>query len=348
MKPALSRKLKTLALICLSACFAGVIFQLIAENNLTYASVLIGLPLGLFFGLLELFIFPLAEIRFRKWPFTKIFIFKAVVYTTVIYIVTITIATIDGLLTGRQLMEIRPYFFSTGQLVLVLYTLVIFSLLLFILQVNQLLGDGVLWKFILGKYHRPREEERIFMFLDMKSSTAIAEKLGHVRFYTLLNEVFHEISKPVLLTKAEIYQYVGDEIVLTWELNQGLENANCLKTFFMFRDNLLQRADHYKQLFGVQPEFKAGLHCGKVISAQIGDLKREIVYNGDVVNTTSRIQSECNTYQKEFLVSGLLLQKLNVNGEYHSERIDTVTFRGKEKEVELYSIMIGKLNIGLS
>lgn len=339
MNPALSRKLKTIALICLSACFAGVIYQLIAEHNLTYASVLIGLPLGLFFGLLELFIFPMAEIRFRKWPFTKIFIFKAVVYTTVIYVVTITIATIDGLLTGRQLIEIRSYLFSAGQLVLVLYTLVIFSLLLFILQVNQLLGEGVLWKFILGKYHKPREEERIFMFLDMKSSTTIAERLGHVRFYTLLNEVFHEISRPVLLTRAEIYQYVGDEIVLTWELAHGLDNANCLKAFFMFKDSLGKNANHYEQRFGVQPEFKAGLHYGKVISAQIGDLKREIVYNGDVVNTTSRIQNECNTYQKDFLISGPLLQKLNIHGEFEWERIDTVTFRGKEKEVELFSII---------
>src|SRR6185295_17359504 len=138
--------------------------------------------------------------------------------------------------------------------VLIFYTLVIYGLLVFFLQINQLLGEGILWKFIRGKYHQPREEERIFMFLDMKSSTAIAEQLGHVRFYALLNELFNEISQPVLLTKAEIYQYIGDEVVLTWEVEHGLENSNCLKTFFMFRESLIRNSGKYLKNFGVKPE----------------------------------------------------------------------------------------------
>jgi adenylate cyclase len=177
------------------------------------------------------------------------------------------------------------------------------------------------------------------MFLDMKSSTTIAEQLGHVRFYALLNELFNEISQPVLQTKAEIYQYIGDEVVLTWTVEQGLENSNCLKTFFMFRESLTRNSGHYLKNFGVKPEFKAGLHFGKVISAQIGDLKREIVYNGDVLNTTSRIQSECNTYQRDCLVSGILMNRLKPENGFQWERIDIVTLRGKETEVELYSVI---------
>src|SRR5262249_4212687 len=148
-----------------------------------------------------------------------------------------------------------PVLQSPEPYVLLLYTLVVYSLLLFLLQINLLLGEGVLWKFIRGKYHQPREEERIFMFLDMKSSTTIAEQLGHVRFYALLNELFHEISQPVLQTKAEIYQYIGDEVVLTWEVRDGLENSNCLKTFFMFKENLVRNRENYQQNFGVKPEF---------------------------------------------------------------------------------------------
>jgi adenylate cyclase len=219
-----------------------------------------------------------------------------------------------------------------------MYALMIYSLLVFFLQINQLLGEGVLWKFVSGKYHKPHEEERIFMFLDMKSSTTIAEQLGHVRFYALLNELFHEVSQPVLETKAEIYQYVGDEIVLTWTMRDGLSNSNCLKSFFMFQENLLKNSGNYLKDFGVQPEFKAGLHSGKVVSAQIGDLKREIVYNGDVLNTTARIQSECNKYHRSCLVSGMLRKQLSdVNG-FQWEKIDTVTLRGKETQVELFSV----------
>lgn len=172
----------------------------------------------------------------------------------------------------------------------------------------------------------------------MRSSTKIAEQLGHVRFYTLLNELFHEISLPVLKTKAEIYQYVGDEVVLSWKVRDGLENSNCLKAFFMFRENLVRHRKNYFKNFGVEPEFKAGLHFGKVISAQIGDLKKEIVYNGDVLNTTARIQNECNKYQRDCLVSGILMQRLGTVNGFQWERLDTVALRGKETEVELFSV----------
>ncbi len=320
------------------AGFAGVIFQLISERNLNFNSILFGVPLGFCFGILELFLFPRAEEKFRRWSFTGMIIFKAVSYTSLIYLVTVPIVIFIGLTEGRNLNEIPGFLTSMSQLVLVVYTLVIYTLLVLLLQINNLLGEGVLWKFILGKYHKPREEERIFMFLDMKSSTMIAEKLGHVRFYELLNELFHEISRPVIMTKAEIYQYIGDEMVLTWEVEDGLNNLNCLRTFFMFKENIEKKNESYFHRFGVKPEFKAGLHFGKVISAQIGDLKREIVYNGDVLNTTSRIQNECNKYNRSFLVSGILKDRLKQSPEFQWERIDTVTLRGKETEVELYSV----------
>jgi adenylate cyclase len=107
----------------------------------------------------------------------------------------------------------------------------------------------------------------------------------------------------------------------------------------MFQESLLRNSENYLKNFGVKPEFKSGLHFGKVVSAQIGDLKREIVYNGDVLNTTARIQNECNKYQRDFLVSGILMNRLKQINGFQWERIDIVKLRGKEKEVELFSVI---------
>jgi adenylate cyclase len=339
MQPHFTRKLKTLALICVFTCIAGVIYQFIKENFVNEASIQFGLPLGLVFGLMELFLLPVFEKRFRRWPFTWIFFFKTVLYTIIIYVVTIAIMTIAGVAEGRTVKELAYHLTSLDHYSLVAYTLVVYAVMVFFLQVNHLLGEGVLWKFLRGKYHQPREEERIFMFLDMKSSTTIAEQLGHVKFYALLNELFHEISQPVLETKAEIYQYVGDEVILTWPVKNGLENSNCIKAFFLFQEKLRINSENYRRNFGVVPSFKAGLHSGTVISAQIGDLKREIVYNGDVLNTASRIQNECNTYQKDCLISGTLRDSLRHLNGFVWEKINTVTLRGKETEVELFSVV---------
>src|SRR5215203_3234289 len=130
MQPNLVRKLKTLGLICLLTCFAGVIFQLINEERLNYNSVLVGLPLGLVFGFLELFLLPKAEIRFRQWSFTKILIIKTLLYTAVIYAVTVALGIIAGLFEGHKWNELPAFLASRGQLVLVVYTLVVYSLLL--------------------------------------------------------------------------------------------------------------------------------------------------------------------------------------------------------------------------
>jgi adenylate cyclase len=338
MSPRLARKLKNLALICLYGCFAGLLYQFINENQIDERSLIVGFPLGLVFGIMELFLMPKAARRLSSWPFTLLIVFKTVLYTTVIYVVSVIIMFLGGITEGRKLYELYDVAVSMEQLILVVYSLVMYGSLLFLLQVNQLLGEGILWKFIIGKYHKPREEERIFMFLDMKSSTTIAEQLGHKRFYKLLNELFHEISQPVLETKAEIYQYVGDEVILTWTMKDGLENSNCLKSFFMFQSNLAKHAARYQKNFGLYPRFKAGLHFGKVISAQIGDLKREIVYNGDILNTTARIQSECNKYQRDCLISGSLLNRLSTLNGYRMEKLDTVVLRGKETSMELFAV----------
>ena len=333
-----SRKLKAMAVICLLTSFAGVIFQLVNDDTLDYNSVLFGFPLGIMFCLLELFLFPRAEARFRSWSFSLLLACKAVLYTAIIFFVLVSLTAIIGLSEGRTLSELFAFLGSIQLWILVLYTLVVYSLLVFLLQVNRLLGDGVLLKFIRGKYHRPREEERIFMFLDMASSTTVAEQLGHVRFYALLNELFHEISQPVLQTKAEVYQYVGDEVILTWELRDGLENSNCVTAFLMFRDILVRKTSYYSKSFGVQPQFKAGLHCGKVVTAQIGDIKREIIYNGDVLNTTARIRDECNKYGRDCLVSEALMTRLGNIGGIQWEKIDKVALRGKEAEMLLFGI----------
>lgn len=333
----LPRKLKTLAFICLFACGAGVVYELIDNKRIDYKSISTGLPLGLAFGLFELFIFAKKR-KFRQWSFTGVLVFKTVLYTTIIFIVAIALAIVSGLLENRKWSELPLFIFSVQLVTLVVYTLVVYGLLVFFLQINHLLGEGVLWKFISGKYHKPREEERIFMFLDMKSSTSIAEKLGPIRFYSLLNELFHEISQPVLQTKAEIYQYVGDEVVLTWQVEDGLKDSNCVRSFFLFKENLSRNSENYFKNFGVRPEFKAGLHFGKVISAQIGDLKKEIVYNGDVLNTTARIQHECNKYHRDLLVSGTLMQQLNSRNGFQWERVDAVRLRGKEMPVELFGV----------
>jgi len=83
------------------------------------------------------------------------------------------------------------------------------------MQINRLIGGRIFLSFFTGRYHKPIEEDRIFMFLDLKSSTAIAEKIGHINFHKFINDFLFTISEAIISNRGEIYKYVGDEIIIT-------------------------------------------------------------------------------------------------------------------------------------
>jgi len=176
------------------------------------------------------------------------------------------------------------------------------------------------------------------MFLDLKGSTRLADKMDADCYFDFLHRYFSEMSEPILETEAEIYQYVGDEIVLTWKMSRGLEAANCIRVFFLIEDQIHARRDYFLQKYGIVPEFKAGLHAGEVITAQIGDLKREIVYNGDVLNTTARIQALCNQLGQKLLVSSELMECLSLGSEYTALELASVPLRGKAEALALCAV----------
>ncbi|HBH21863.1 MAG TPA: hypothetical protein DDY13_00425 [Cytophagales bacterium] len=182
------------------------------------------------------------------------------------------------------------------------------------------------------------EEERIFMFLDINSSTSIAETLGHVKYFQLLQEFFEDIAAPINNRNGQIYQYVGDEVVITWDLEEGLKNQNCLRCFFDIKFQVQNAAEKYEQLFGLVPTFKAGLHFGRVSTGVVGTIKKEVIYTGDVLNTTSRLEGLCHTYGQELLVSKDLVDLLSLNEHFSIERIGNTALRGKLTNVVIFTV----------
>ncbi len=210
----------------------------------------------------------------------------------------------------------------------------------FMLQINDKFGQGNLWKFITGKYYQPRQEERIFMFLDLRSSTSIAEQIGSQKYFELLKEIYEDITEPILNSLGEIYQYVGDEVVISWTIDKGITDNNCLNCFFMINETLEKKRDTYIKKYDTSPSFKAGLHIGEATVGEIGVIKKDIVYSGDVLNTTARIQKECNKQNVKILLSSDLLSHLNLNGNFKITSLGEISLRGKDEMVSLNTVSI--------
>jgi adenylate cyclase len=198
-------------------------------------------------------------------------------------------------------------------------------------------GPGGFWSMMRGKYNNPKIEDRIFIFLDINNATSIAEKLGHKKYFQLLRDFFSDITLPILANGGEIYQYVGDEIVLSWE-KTALNKIRCLRflrnAFFLIK----RREAKYLHRYGIAPSFKAGIHSGEVTAGVIGIIKKDLVYSGDTLNTTARIRGKCHELNKAFVLSGDFLVDFHTPHTYLIVEIGEMEFKGREEKEKLYSL----------
>ena len=203
-------------------------------------------------------------------------------------------------------------------------------------EADKKLGLNVVGNLLLGKYHNPKQEQRVFMFLDMKGSTGIAERLGHDSYSKLLQAVYRLLTDLVINYEAEIYQYVGDEVVLTWKARNAHENNNALQLFYAFIEKVEQKREEFQEQYGITPEFKAGVHEGLVSVAEVGEISTQIAYHGDVVNSTSRIQELCNVYNTNLVLSDAFVSNMiEVPAGLKSQSIDII-LRGKKHNMTLF------------
>ncbi|MBE14751.1 MAG: adenylate/guanylate cyclase domain-containing protein [Cytophagaceae bacterium] len=313
----------------------------LSSDVLTFA--LIGIALiGLLVGCIEVF---LLDRLFENKPLGVKLISKFLIYALFFEgVISITFPMAASIELDTSFFNTRVwdkyvvFFFSITHLSAVVQ--LSFSLLasLFYSEMSQHMGQHVLLNFFTGKYHKPVVEARIFMFVDMKDSTTIAEKLGHKAYFKLLRSYYAEFSEAIIKNQGQVYQYVGDEIVITWPLDQGLKNNQCVQCFYDMQNDLSKKESTYLKKYKLAPSFKAALHYGKVTTGEIGALKKDIFFTGDVLNTTARILGLTSTFKEDVLISTALSRKLNLTQKYTLTPLGAPPLKGKADAVEIAAI----------
>ena len=203
----------------------------------------------------------------------------------------------------------------------------------------QQVGYVPLGKIMMGYYQKPREEELIFMFLDLQSSTSAAEKLGHEKYSYFIQDCFRCVSNSLLATRGRVYQFVGDEVVVTWNAKRPSAYKCAVDFYYLYEKALNKRRDYFEKEYGMMPVFTASINVGKVMAAEVGEIKRELAFHGDVLNTAARIQKQCKRYKKKILITNKFAVNLIKNTkEYKIEYVDLVKFFGKKKSIKIYEV----------
>ena len=295
----------------------------------------ISILIGLFIGLLEEFVL---YRLFQHVSFLLVTIIRSILYSLLISTVLCLVLSIETSFVNNipYFEAVRSYLESPLFERDFFFTFSFIITILFILQVILLIGRANFFRLILGIYHRPKEVCRIFMFVDLKGSTGIAEKLPNKLYSGLIRDFFYDVSDAILLFGGEIYQYVGDEIVIIWPARQG--NVQCIRSFFKMQEIIARKKDIYQSRYGLVPEFKAGIHVGNVIMTSVGKQKKEIVYHGDVLNTASRIEGKCNELRETLLISEDLRQMISPEDDFQVKRKDEIELKGKNRALGLYGV----------
>jgi adenylate cyclase len=268
----------------------------------------------------------------RRLPLAGYFVLKVLFYFVVI---------ISGLILSRVLTSVivpHPVVFDAVFRNSLFFAVGMSLFGSFIFEMGRLLGYGTLKNLLVGRYVQPRREQKVFLLIDMKDSTGLAERLGPIRFHELLNNFFRDVTSAALECDGAIHKYVGDEAILTWPGGPALANSDCLACPFLARDAIAANREQYHGRFGVVPEFRATLHCGEIVAGEIGDTRREIAYVGDTLNVAARLLEAAKTTGHDVLVSADLLAAVAMPSDLRAEPLPTLAVRGRVAPLEIFAL----------
>ena len=303
-------------------------------------SLLVSIPIGVIDALLsasciagiEIFLLRRASMRWLDaLPFAAVFILKTLVYGA------IAGAVLTGQ-PGERLLGVVNVYNARTALIAVFLSLVPVAVIVMMFQAAGLVGYRTFMALLLGKYRRPYAERRFFLFVDVVGSTSIAERLGALEAHRFLGAVFAAVAEPIELCGGEIYQYVGDEIVVTWVEADGVADARALRCFFAMRAALAADANRFVERFGVQPNLRAALHLGEVITGEVGQVRRAIVFHGDVMNTTGRLEQATREVGCLFIASAQALAPLGLPPDIRTHDLGALALRGRVEPIQAFCV----------
>lgn len=340
-------KLRVSKKIILTGVVLGLIYIVFVHGTdaqwFNYANgAVVGLVLGSTISFFELLVFSSGV---RKMRFAALLTLRTTVYLLLITFIIFNVVAVSYIfrydrayLDVLSSFEFKYYLIEGDFPVAVIFALVFAFSINFTRLISRKIGQGMLLSHITGTYYTPVTEFRIVMFLNIANSKKISEKLGAYQFHHFLKEFFFDITPDIVTRQGIIYEYVDDLVVISWNLEKGTADANCIRIFFEIKETLKTLKENYYSKYGFMPKINAALHTGELVRAEIGDIKTQIVFHGDVMNTCSRVLGKTNDLEADFLITRDLLDITDLPLLYDSESVGDIELRGKGSKMELFKL----------
>jgi adenylate cyclase len=337
MNARLERKLRLLAGVVAAGIISGIAFNAVQGRTLPSAMVVgiaYGLIMSIVLGGIELFVL---QGPMHPWlaslSFTGNLIVRSTIYAAIIFVIQ---WFQPGEVIAGLPLEMSSKIFWFG----FIYSAVLSVLINLALGITNIIGSRAFLNFITGRYHSPIEENRFVLFVDIAGSTELAERLGGLGIHRLLDHTFRLLTLSVVDYRGEVLNYVGDEVIVTWPERGGAVDCRPIRCFMAMRDELTSAASRLEHEFGAVPRIRGSLHFGPVIVGEIGDIKRAIVFNGDVMNTAARLEELSRGVDGGFLASRAAMEQFRSAVPVKVRDLGRLPIRGRTEGIDVVGLDI--------
>ena len=335
MDARLERRLRLFAIIVVASVIASAVFSL-AQGYTSLAGIAVGVSYGILLSVpiagISLFVLQgpmrpwLSGLSFTAGLLVRSAIFAAIILPTLFFQL------------GSVIVGVRVDPTHKGLWIAIVFSVVCVVLANLIVGIANIIGPRAFLNFVTGRYHAPIEENRFVLFVDIAGSTGLAERLGGVGIHRLLDRTFRLLTLAVVDYRGEVLNYVGDEVIVTWREDGGAIECRPLRCFMAMRDELARASDQLEREFGAVPRIRGSLHFGPVIIGEIGDVKRAIVFNGDVMNTAARLEELSRNVDGGFLASRAAMERFSSPPPFTVHDLGRLPIRGRVDGIDVVGI----------
>jgi adenylate cyclase len=335
MNARLERKLRLLAVVVAASVIGAVVYSL-AQGFTTATGIAVGISYGLLISAAMTGISQFVlDGPLHEWlgglSFTATLMVRSAIYAAII--VPILFFQVGNIIAGVPLDPSHQTFWID-----ITYAVVFLILANLVIGITNIIGPRAFLNFVTGRYHSPVEENRFVLFVDIAGSTGLAERLGGVGIHRFLDRTFRLLTLSVVDYRGEVFDYVGDEIIVTWPERGGAVDCRPLRCFVAMRDELSRAASQFEREFGAAPRIRGSLHFGPVIVGEIGDVKRAIVFNGDVMNTAARLEELSRNVDGGFLASRAAMERFSSTPPFAVHDLGRLPIRGRADGIDVIGI----------
>ncbi|PKQ60947.1 hypothetical protein BZG02_17530 [Labilibaculum filiforme] len=151
------------------------------------------------------------------------------------------------------------------------------------------------------------------MFMDIRNFTSMADFQSPEETIAFQNAIFDPLIRIIEKNNGIIHQILGDGFMASFGVTT--ENPDHVRDAYLAGIQIVEVISHCRNVIdGKQTRVGIGLHCGEVITGNIGnEIRKQFSIAGKNVIIASRIEQLNKQFDSQFLVSKAVATQLNGN-----------------------------------